>query len=453
MRTFKTLFLIVFPLWATAQNTDNVFSMEEAIAYALEHNASAINASRDVTDAQKQKWEVIADGLPQISGSINYQNQLRQPQTQFPSILVPEQFLPAGVVQDPNNFVTIVFGQPQQLTGTATLTQQLFDGSYIVGVQATKAFLDFTENNKEKTQGDIRKAVVEAYGNVLLAKESVVILENNKTTLEKNVFETQRIFETGLGDEESVDQLKITLASVNSQLKNALRLETLTLQFLNAVMGMNLDNPTILEQNLDGLAQQQIDLALADSKLDIANNVDYKMALNLNEQRYFELKLAKSRALPTLNAFVNYSGFSFGESFGQFFDNGQDYFTSSILGVDLSIPIFSSLKRSASTQRAKIAYEKAKTQLSDAEKQIRLQLDQARSRYILGIEQYNTAQENLALAERIEKKNQIKYSEGLASSFELRQAQLQLYSAQQEYLQSMIELINSKADLEIILNQ
>ena len=132
--------------------------------------------------------------------------------------------------------------------------------------------------------------------------------------------------------------------------------------------------------------------------------------------------------------------------------NDSEWFDSSILGFDLSIPIFSSLGRSAKTARAKIALEKARTQKSETEQSIKLQHQTAKSNYLFSIEQYNTASENLALAERIEKKNEIKYSEGLATSFELRQAQTQLYDAQQEYLQSMVEVINNKTALETVLN-
>ena len=104
-------------------------------------------------------------------------------------------------------------------------------------------------------------------------------------------------------------------------------------------------------------------------------------------------------------------------------------------------------------QELKIAFEKAKTQLTEAEERIRLQLESDKSNYILAIEEYATSKQNLELAERIEKKNQIKYAEGIASSFDLRQAQTQLYNAQQEYLQSMVNVINSKTELETVLNQ
>ena len=418
------------------------FTLDEAIQFALENNYAAINANRDIIDAQKQKWETIAGGLPQINGSVGYQNQLKQPVTLLPAELV------GGAAGE---FIPVVFSQPQSLTATATLTQQIFDGSYIVGVQATKAFLSYSANNKEKTELDVRKQVVEAYGNVLLAEESVKILEKNKANLKKNLYETTKLYENGLGDEESVDQLQITLSSVENQLQNALRLKEITLQMLNVSLGLDLNAPTQLQENLEDLTVSKMDLSILSTAFNISDNVDYKLAENLNEQRYYEWKLSRSRALPTLNAFVNYGSSSYSESF-DFFSGDPEWFDSSILGFDLNIPIFSSLKRSASTQRAKIALEKAKTQLTEAEQQIRLQLENAKNDYTLAINNYETAKQNLLLSERIENKNQIKYKEGLATSFELRQAQTQLYTTQQEFLQSMVEVINKKTDLEIILN-
>ncbi len=443
MNTYR-LFLILFTtsFFGISQETPVGYTLNEAIAFALENNYSALNADRDIIDAQKQKWETIASGLPQISADLNYQNQLKQPVS-----LIPAEFFGG----QPGEFQAIVFGQPQQASATATVRQQIFDGSYIVGVQATKAFLSYSRNNKEKTQQDVRKAVVEAYGNVLLAKESVTILQKNLDALQSNLYETQKLYENGLAEEENVEQLQITFSTVESQLKNAQRLQKITLQMLNLVMGLSIEDETQLKEDLNDLAQAYVDPAAIDTAFSMENNVDYKLVNNLNEQRYFELKLAKSRALPTLNAFANYGTAAFSNSF-TFLDGDQQWFESSILGFDLSIPIFSSLKRSAGTQRAKIALEKAKTQLTETQERIRLQLEKAKSDYLLAIEQYATTQQNLNLAERIEQKNQIKYKEGIASSFELRQAQTQLYTAQQEYLQSMVDVINTKTELEVIAN-
>lgn len=443
MKTYLTSIILLLSVsLSMAQELPKSFSLDEAIAYALQNNYSAINAGRDIVDAQKQKWEVIATGLPQIDANISYQNQLKQPVS-----LIPAEFFGG----EPGTFQPVVFSPPQSANATATVKQQIFDGSYIVGVQATRAFLDYSQNNKEKTDQEVRKGVVEAYGNVLLAYETVDIAERNIETLGKTLYETQKLYENGLGDEESVEQLQITLASLESGLKNAQRFEKITLQMLNLMMGLPIEHDTELTETLDDLAKKQIDPGILDADFNLENNVDYKLVFNLNEQRFYELKLAKSRALPTLNAFVNYSYFGFGDNFN-FLKSEQEWFESSVLGFDLNIPIFSSLKRDASTRRARIAFDKAKTQLTETEEKIRLALDRAKSDYIFSIEEYDTKKKNLDLAERIENKNQIKYAEGLASSFELRQAQTQLYTAQQEYLQAMVDVINRKTDLETILN-
>ncbi len=440
--SFLALLMLFTVTWTYAQEQTYSFSLEEAIAFALENNYSAINADRDLLDAKKQKWETIATGLPQIDGAVSYQNQLKQPVSLLPGEL-------AG--QEPGTFIPVVFGQPQTANATATLKQQIFDGSYLVGIQAAKTFIAYSNNNKEKTELEVRKSVVEAYGNVLLSQESVAILEKNKVNLEKNLFETQKLFENGLGDEESVEQLQITLSSIDNQLKNSLRLQSITLQMLNIIMGLDIDAPTLLKEKLSDLAQAQIRLDLLEEDFILDNNIDFKIVNNLNQQRELELKLQKSMALPTLNAFVNYGSTSYSDKFN-FLSNDTEWFDSSVLGLDLHIPIFSSLGRSAKTARAKIALDKAKTELSETEQNIRLHHKTAKSNYLFSIEEYNTASENLALAERIEYKNQVKYTEGLASSFELRQAQTQLYNAQQEYLQSMVQVINNKTELETVLN-
>lgn len=442
MRLYVLFLLSLLLARSHAQEVPTQFTLEEAVTFALEHNYSSLNASRDLIDAQKQKWETIATGLPQITGAISYQDQLKQPVS-----LIPAEFFDG----EPGTFIPVTFGPPRTTSATATLRQQIFDGSYIVGVQATEAFLRYSRNNKEKTDQEVRQAVVEAYGNALLARESVSILNKNIDAVQKNLFETEKLFENGLAEEENVEQLQITLANLQNRRNNNERLAEITLQMLNVLMGLPLEHPTQLSQTLDHLVEQETRFELLEAPFTLENNVDYKLVQNLNEQRYFELKLAKSRALPTLNAFINYGRTGFSDPFSYFKDETQS-FESSILGFDLSIPIFSSLGRSASTQRAKIALDKAKTQLKETEQQLRLQLDRARNDYVLAIETYQTSKDNLALAQRIETKNEIKYSEGLASSFDLRQAQTQLYTAQQEYLQAMVDVINRKTALENILN-
>jgi outer membrane protein len=424
------------------ERTAYSFSLEEAISFALDSNYTAINARRDIAKAIKQKWETTATGLPQISGNINYQNNLKQPVT-----FIPGEFTGGA----PGTFVPVTFGTKQNASATATLDQLIFDGSYLVGLQAAKAFLDFSENAAEKTNLEVRKGVINAYGSVLLSEELIAIFEKNKENLEKNLFETRKIYENGLTEEESVEQLEITLLDIETNLNNAYRSASIARQMFNVALGIDVEAQVVFTDALDDLAENNIELRFLESQLNIEENVDYKIAYNLTEQRDLELKLEKSRALPTISAFVNYGTAANSDEFS-FFDGDQRWFQSSILGVNMNIPIFSSGLRRAKTQRARIALEQAETQLEETIQNVQLEVNSAKSNYQFAIENYENAKKNLALAERIENKNNIKFVEGLSTSFDLRQAQTQLYTAQQQYFQAMLDLINNKAQLETVLN-
>lgn len=435
-------FLLCTTLGFSQQQKNYTFSLEEAVTFALDSNYTSINAQRDIAKAIKQKWETTAQGLPQIDGNISYNNNLKQPVT----------LLPAEITGgEPGTFVPVTFGTKQSANAVATLNQLIFDGSYLVGLKAAKAFLRYSENANEKTRLEVRKGVINAYGSVLLAQELVDIFEKNKTNLEDNLNETRKIYENGLGEEESVEQLEITLLDIETQLNNARRSQAIAKQMFNLALGIDVEAPVTLTDDLDQLANQNISLSLLDSSLKIEENVDYKIAFNLTEQRYFENRLEKSKFLPRLSAFVNYGTSANSDDFS-FFNGDQVWYQSSVLGVSLNIPIFSSGMRSAASQRTKIALDQAETDLEQTKQQIKLDLTTAQSNYQFAIENYENSKKNLALAERIEGKNQVKFTEGLSTSFDLRQAQTQLYTAQQQYFQSMLTLINEKANLETVLN-
>ncbi|MDY8136848.1 TolC family protein [Aquimarina sp. 2201CG5-10] len=439
-------FYSLFTVFAFAQETpvssQYSFTLDEAIEFALENSYQSINARRDVAKAIKRKWETTATGLPQISAVADYQNQLKQPVS-----FIPGEFTGG----EPGTFTPVVFGTKQQASITATLRQLIFDGSYLVGLEAAKSFLQYSDDSEEKVQLEVRKSVINAYGSVLVAQESVKILQNNKAALQKNFDETKKIFENGLNEEEDVEQIQITLLQITNQLNNAERLSKIALEMFNLTIGVDVNSDTVLSNNLESLTVKNTDQSIIAKPFVAENNIDYRLGYLLTEQRRLELKLEKSKALPSLSAFVNYGTQANSNSF-TFLDSDQQWFQSSVLGVSLNIPIFSSLGRSAKTQQARIAFEQANTSFIETQQRIELSYNTAISDYQLSLENFETIKQNLSLAERIENKNQIKYSEGLATSFELRQAQLQLYSSQQEVLQAMLEIINKKAELETILN-
>lgn len=438
MKQLLTFCISVFSLGLMAQE-ENHFSLTQALDYALAHNAQMINASRDVQAAYAQKWATIAMGLPQVSAESSYQNQLKRPVS-----LLPGEFFGG----EPGTYVPITFGQKQQMSISATLNQKIFDGSYIVGVQAIKTFIEISANAKQKTELEIRKAVVNAYGSVLLLDQSMAIINDNLSVLKQNILETEQLFQQGFAEEEQLEQLEITLLQLESQKRNTLQLQSITRQSFNLLLGRDLTAAFTLTEDLEALAAQHL-MKQPKEEFLLENSVDYRIAFNQKEQKRLELKLEKSKYLPTLGAFVNYSTNAFGNTF-EFFNSSQDWYDASILGLNLNIPVFSSFMKRSNTKIKKLQFEQSLTLLDQKAKQANLEFQQAKSQFELDVATYNSSKLNLSLAERIAKKNTIKYKEGVASSFELRQAQLQLYQAQQEYLKSMLDVINSKTLVETL---
>ncbi len=442
----KKLFLIPLFVYSITIHSQIIkqnynFSLEQAISYALTNNRNEINAGRDIEMAKKKKWETTAMGLPQIIGAVNYQDNFK----------LQTSLLPAEIFGGPKGeFAEVTFGTKHNGGGGLSMSQLIFDGSYLVALQASKTYLKFYENYKVKTDTDVKELIVNAYGNVLLADESAQILQKNKAILEKTLFDTDQIYKNGLIEEENVEQLKITLSSVISNLNYVTRLKDISLKMLKVNLGIDIDSDLALTDKLDVLTQMNIDLALKSTEFNVSSNINYIISKTFVDQRSLELKLQKSKALPTLAAGLNYGYNSFGNTFN-FFNSSQRYFNYSNLGMSLNVPIFSSFARSARTQQAKIALEKAKTDLTETEQKLKLAYQNAKSDYEFSVEQFNSSKENLKLAERIEKKQEIKFKEGLSSSFDFTQAQRQLYTSQQSYLQIMVDVINKKAALEKVI--
>ncbi len=423
---------------------DYSLSLEDAIVYALKNNYSAKNAGTDIAIALKQKWEIISQGLPQVSGEVSYQNQLVQPVSFIPAQFFDEN-APAG------DFIPVTFSPKQNMIASATLNQLLFDGSYIVGIQSAKTLLQISENAKIKTDLEVKEQVTSAYGNVLLAQESVLILQKNLKTVDKNLNDTQKIFENGMGEEEDVEQLKITKLGLDTDLNNAIRQLAIAYDMLKVTLGMPLDNKVMVTDDLDALSLQYYDLALLKTEIKAEDNIDYRIAQDQANLAEVQVKLEKSKALPRLTAFVNYGTQSTSNNF-TFLNEDQRYFNQSILGVTLSVPVFSSGMRSARTAQKELSYQKSLEDLEHTRNEVKLQISSARNDYRFALDNYTNQQKNLDLAERIEKKNQTKFFEGISTSFDLSRAQQQLFSAQQQYLQAMLDVITSKAALEKVLD-
>jgi outer membrane protein TolC len=187
------------------------------------------------------------------------------------------------------------------------------------------------------------------------------------------------------------------------------------------------------------------------SNSSLENNIDFKIAVNNMRSNELLFKLEKSKALPTINAFIN-GGYAGNNNRFNFLDRSQKWFGASLFGVNMSVPLFSSLGRSAATQKAKIALEKSERALVNTRQELKIKIKRAQNELAFAQQDLETKKQAQNLAKRIEEKNQIKFFEGLASSFELSQAQTQLYTAQKQYMEAMLSVLNKHIALDVLLN-
>ena len=438
----KVFALLFFSFSVFSQNETLVFSLEEAIDYAHSNNKLALDSQSDIRMAELQKWETTATGLPQISADISYNNWIEQQIS-----LIPAEFF-GGM---PGDFVEVAFGTQQTVNGTVTLKQKLFDGSYLVALQASKVYLEISKNAKEKTLSELRKVVTNAYGSVLLAEENISILDANIAVLEKSITELQKVYENGLTEAENIEQLQLTLSGLVSARNYNAILKNLAYEMFNLNLGLDIDTSVNLTDRMEDLLVKVLLSPTETSNSSLENNIDFKIAVNNMRSNELLFKLEKRKALPTINAFIN-GGYAGNNNRFNFLDRSQKWFGASLFGVNMSVPLFSSLGRSAATQKAKIALEKSERALVNTRQELKIKIKRAQNELAFAQQDLETKKQAQNLAKRIEEKNQIKFFEGLASSFELNQAQTQLYTAQKQYMEAMLSVLNKHIALDVLLN-
>ncbi|APZ48065.1 transporter [Polaribacter reichenbachii] len=437
-KTILVFLSTCFFLITNAQEKTIKLSLKEAIDFAIENSYNTKAAANDIKVAKETVWETTTIGLPQINGAVDYQKYLKLPITllDFDNDGVNEEF---------------VFVQKQNVNATVTLSQLLFDGSYLVGLQASKTYLKISKQAKEKTELVTREAIINAYGNVLVAEKSIDILKRNNVVNNRILKEAKAGYENGLSEQEDVEQFEIIKGNIENNIRATERLRDIAYKLLNISLGNPIETKLILTDSLESLVLANTNLNLLVEEFKLNNHIDFKIAENDRETKRLTMQLEKSKSLPSLSAFINYGTQAFSEEFS-FFKGEQRWFQSSLLGVSLNVPIFSSFGRKAKIAQTKINLETADIRLEETKQRLSLAAQSAKSNYQLSIDNYETAKKNLNLAERIEKKQQIKFDEGITTSFDLLQAQNQLYTQQNNYVQAMLNIIATKATLENALN-
>lgn len=434
-------------------------SLAEAQAKALETNRNAQISQLEIEKAERVVKETIATGLPQINAEGSFQHFLDIPTQVLPdfisptvyNVLIDEGLVPDGSGGQPS-FIPAQFGTEYTMSGGATLSQMIFNGSYLVGLKAAKSYVEMSELQKIKSDVDVREAVAESYHTALLAEENKEVLGESIITLEKILRDITAMYTEGFVEEQDVEQMQLTLNNLTSQYRNASRQQELTKQLLNFQIGIPLETIVLLTDNINTLTSDSSMDEMIGSASAIGTHPDLLIIDQGILLQELTLKEQKSRYLPRVNAFLSYSQQAQRNEFN-FFESGDDWFPSTVWGVNLTLPIFSSGMRHQQVKQVEIDLKEIQLQRELAADGLRLATTQAKSNYLFAKENFQMEEENMALAGRIRDKTRIKYKEGLSSSFELNEIENQYLQAQGRKIQTSMSLLSSLNELKKAYNR
>jgi len=422
------------------------FSLKEVQDYAVKNSTKTKNARTDIAIARKKIWETTALGLPQINASVSYQDMMKIPTTLIPArIFDPDE--PAG------KFIEMQFGTQHNATFDVTATQLIFQGSYIVALQASKIFLRISQEGLIKSEIEVKEAVTNSYYLILLAQNTLNTLELNLKNLKQNFFEVKEMHKAGFMEDTDVDQMQLAITDLKNSIKSLERQLSISFRLLKFQMGLDLDTEIKLSENLRAILSGINPPELLEASINFQKHIDYRIMNTQEKAMVLTLKREKSEYLPSVAAFFTHSENAMRDEFNFLNFNDKKWFPTSILGVQIKIPIFSSGMKSARVKQAKLELKKAQQTKSEVLRGLQLGLQLARIEFINAMEKTENTKKSVQLAEKIYSKTLIKYKQGISSSLELSQTHTQYLGTQSNYTRATIDLLTAKTTLDKALNR
>ena len=400
----------------------------------------------DVTMAEQKVKEITGLGLPQIMGNASYNY----------FIDIPTQLIPANAF-DPNapadEFAELQFGTKHNMKTGIQVNQMIFDGAYVIGLKVSKTYRELAYAKKAKSVVEIKRDVVKAYGLAIVSKMNLDYVKENEAKLKSLVKENQAIYVAGFLEEKDLDQVKLLLLNTQSVLIETINGYKVSQDMLKFTMGMPIGETIVLTQDIEAIKKPFIAKnENLNAKLSLSTHVDYRRASANLESQSLSLSNEKMTYYPKLYGFLNLEGNNFGNKFNAFSNSGK-WFPTTIVGLQLNLPIFTGGQRHMKVQQAKVGLEQAELQLEQMEQGLQLDLANKRNTYEAAMNKLDINQKNLDLSSRIKDQTRIKYKEGMSSSVELTQTENQFLQSQINFVLSMYDVITSKADLDYALGK
>lgn len=434
----KSKIILMFLCSAMLGYGQQSFDLAGAQAYALEHNMDLSNAKLDERIIEAKIWETTAAGLPQVSAKGEFMNYID----------IPTQVLPANAfnpMAPEGELVGLQFGTNYNVTGGVSVSQLVFSGNYLVGLQAVKASSQIYSQMSEKTEIDVKFNVAEAYYTVLILEKNKSILDSSLLKMEELLTLTNKLVAEEVMIRTNAYQLELGVLQMQNAIQSIVSQQELAKNLLKFHMGYPQEEIIEVAGSLDNVTQTDA------GAVSVESNIDYKILntqLSLNE---LSLKNTKANYLPTLAAFFNFQKQALRNDF-DFFDTDKEWYPTTLWGLTLNIPIFSSGQRMSQVKQAALEVEKTEQNITQFSEALKMQIFQATTNYDLAKNKLNLQVKSKEFAQKVLEDTQVLYKEGTATSIELTQAQNQLLTEQTNYTNAMFELIKAKLALEKLAN-
>jgi outer membrane protein len=477
----KTIIIVVFALapllYAGAQEGPGALnlSLGAAVEHALSYNKSLQNARLEVERARRTIWESIAQGLPQVDGAVDYmtyfnyelafsfgmdgdvsftEQQLMEAlnttlsQPQFQGV-TPQDILAhqAGNFYDAqlqSMLPPSTILMSDQSTAKVQISQLIFSGQYLVGIQTARLAQKISEQNLEFSELNIKESVINAYYLVLITEESLAILRQNLENMEQTLEQTRIMHQTGMAEKTDVDQIRITASQLENSIRSLERNVELNYNMLRFQLGLDADDPLRLTDDLHTLFTGLEPESALITAFNMENNIGYQIMKQQEEINKKLLSLEQWNYAPTLAGFYTYNA--------KILTTGFDMNPNHLAGLSLSVPIFSSGMRKARVDQARIDYNMSRINRDIMEDQLAIQEKQFRYNLQSALDNYLTQRENVDVAQSVYDSYRRKYEQGMASSLDLTQANGNYLNAESNYLTAMMEVMNARLQLDKLMN-
>lgn len=430
------------------------FSLQECVDYGMKHNEQVKEAMLDYKIQEQVNRGITAAAFPQVNGVIG--------STYFPNVTVQSfpNFIGAAVygvleaegvkgangqpIVAPSDFglINAAFGTKWSANAGVSLSQLLFDGQVFVGLQARQTSLDFRNKAVDVTAENIKVNIYKIYYQLVVSKTQIEQFDANIARLEKLLHDTKVLYENGFAEKLDIDKVTVQLTNLQTEKASALNQINNGYLGLKVLIGMPVQDTLILTDNI---SESEIKRGLLNDDIyQYGDRNDFQYLMLARKLNQYNIKRYKLTKLPTVALAGNYSKMAQRNEFS-FFGKGE-WFSSSYIGLNINIPIFSGFAKDASIRQAQLELQKTDMQLEQLKLNIDNEVQAATNNFRNAISILDFQKQNMNLARSVYDQSKKKYEIGTGSNLEITNAQADLRVAESNYTTAMYNAIVAKID-------